>query len=161
MGQRETVSKSIPRLTSLLCDSLTRSLLPAPLKGFEMPKSPDISLQLHCSELDDSRLQTLTYDLTKSLRGQDFCTVKTGEKSPEAGKKGDPVAIGTVILTLIGSGGVAVKLIDMFRPYFERKPQLKVEFSRPDGKKVVIAAESVSTKQLRETSQMLDRFFES
>jgi hypothetical protein len=126
-----------------------------------MPKSEDVSLHLRCPDLDDSRLQSITYDLTRSLQEQSFNTAKLAQEPVQPGMKGDPVTIGTIILTLIGSGGVAVKLIDNLRPYFERKPKLSVELSRPDGKKFVLEAESISTKQLRETSQMLNRFLES
>jgi hypothetical protein len=126
-----------------------------------MSKGQDVSVQLRCPDLDDSRLQSMTFDVMTSLRDQNIGKVRQPEKPVEVGMKGDPVTIGTIIMTLIGSGGVAVTLIDAMRPYFERKPVLKVELSRPDGKKVVLDAESVSPKQLSVTSEILNRFFES
>lgn len=124
-----------------------------------MPSSGDVSLKLRCAELDDSRLQSLTLDLAKSLRSENIGVVKRAETPPGVGDKGDPITIGTIFMTLIGSGGLAVKFIDAMKPYFERKPKLVLKLARPD-KSVEITAESLSGKQLRETLEMLNRFFE-
>jgi hypothetical protein len=124
-----------------------------------MPNSGNVFLKLQCAELDDSRLQSLTLDLAKSLRDENIGVVKRAETPPNIGDKGDPITIGTIVMTLIGSGGLAIKFLDVMKPYFERKPKLVLKLNRPD-KSVEVTAESLSGRQLRETSELLNRFFE-
>jgi hypothetical protein len=118
-------------------------------------------LQLKCAEMDDSRLQALTRDLSKSLRQNNVGTVSVPELPSEPGKKGDPVTIGNIILALIGSGGVAATLVQVLKVYVERKPSLHIELSRPDGQKLVLSTENLGESQFQATSRMVDSLLKS
>jgi hypothetical protein len=126
-----------------------------------MGNTNDVSVQLRCDDLDDSRLQSITQELAKSLRQENIAEVNLTHTSPIPGTKGDPVTIGAIIMTLIGSHGLATKLIDVLRPYFARKPKMTLELTRPDGKKVSLSADSVSSGQLNQTNDILKSFFEN
>ena len=120
--------------------------------------SEEVSLHLVCADLDNSKLQDITRDLTKSLREQNVGTVRMAESRSEPGGKGDPVMIGNIILALIGSGGVAVTLIQVLKAYVERKASMSFEFSRPDGKKVVLNSENLGKGQMAETAKLVEQF---
>src|SRR5215831_10871876 len=118
----------------------------------------ELSLNLRCNDLDESRLQEMTQALAKSIREQNVGAARVGQQASQPGKKGDPVALGSIILTLVSSGGVVVSLVQVLKAYIERKASLNFELSRADGKKVVLNAENLGSAQIRATSEMVDQF---
>jgi hypothetical protein len=124
-----------------------------------MPKR--ITLQLFCDELDDSRLQSLTRDLRRSLNeeGLDAMLPTDGDGGPST--KGGPIDWNTVILTLIGSGGVAVGLIQVLKSYVERKSSLRYEIVRADKQTFLLTTKNLSRKQLHETTRAVEAFLKS
>jgi hypothetical protein len=74
------------------------------------------------------------------------------------GKKGDPITIGNIILTLIGSGGIAVSLIQVLKSFVERKSSLHFELTQPDGRKMEITAENLDHKNLEQTARTMEAF---
>jgi hypothetical protein len=125
-----------------------------------LAQSKKLEIKLSCPDLDESKLQALTRDLVRSLRDQNVgeSSLATGESKP--GKKGDPVTIGNIILTLIGSGGVAVGLVHVLRAYVERKSSLHFEVTRADGEKRVLNATNFGKGQLESTQNMLAEFLQ-
>ena len=120
-----------------------------------------LSLNLRCDDLDETRLQEMTQALAKSIREQNLGAVRLDQQPSWAGKKGDAVALGSIILTLVSSGGVVVSLVQVLKAYIERKASLSFELSRADGKKVVLNAENLGSAQIRATSEMVDQFLKS
>jgi hypothetical protein len=106
-------------------------------------------------------MQQVTRDLAKSIREQNLGTIRIEEGPSQTGKKGDPVAIGNIVLALVGSGGVAVSLVQVLKAYVERKSSLSFELSRADGKKVALNAENLGSSQLHETSQIIEKFLKT
>jgi hypothetical protein len=123
-----------------------------------MPQLDQLTIRLATADARASRLQELTRDMADAFRQQNVGCVTLPEQVPQTGSKGDPVAIGQIILTLIGAGGVAVSLVNVLRSYVERKPTLKIEMSRSDGKKLSLQAENLSTHQLAETTKAVQEF---
>lgn len=121
----------------------------------------EVSLRLRCDDFDSSRLQAATRDLAKTLGDQNVGTVRLAESPPQPGGKGDPVAIGNILLALIGSGGIAVTLVQVLKAYVERKASMIFELTRADGKKVVLNAENLGKGQLNETFKLLEQFLQS
>jgi Effector Associated Constant Component 1 len=120
--------------------------------------SSNIALELSCNDLDPSRIQSLTRELAKDLQRFGIGSVNLKEGFARLGAKGDPVTIGQIVLTLVGSGGVAVTLAQVLKAYVERKPSLHIEVVRPDGEKRVLDASSLNTSQLAAAEQMIDGF---
>jgi len=124
-----------------------------------MPHRDQLTIRVATADARASRLQELTRDMADTFRHQqNVGCVTLPERVPETGGKGDPVAIGQIILTLIGTGGVAVSLINVLRSYVERKPSLKIEMSKSDGRKLSLQAENLSTHQLAETTKAVQEF---
>jgi hypothetical protein len=113
-----------------------------------MATQTDFGLLLSDESSDASRLQRITRELTTTLDRQRDLEARLPENDSLPGSKGDPVTIGAIVLTLIGSGGVVKSLIDVLKAYIDRQPSLKIEISRPDGSKTSVSAENLSPKQL-------------
>jgi len=113
-------------------------------KEGSMPRM-DLNLTISCDELDDSRLDAMTRAVTRSLQdeGLDAAVARTADSVP--GTKGDAVTIGTIALSLIGSGGVAVTLLQVLKAYLERKSTLCFKITHPDGRNVSYPAHEVRT----------------
>jgi len=117
-----------------------------------MTQQDSLRLQLTCVDLNDSSLQEITRQLAKSLNEQNIGKATLTEPATRAGAKGDPIAIGSIILALLGSGGVAVSLIQVLKAYVERKRTLQFEFTTPEGKKVSFNAENLADKDLMQNA---------
>jgi hypothetical protein len=115
----------------------------------------DIILKLECADYDDSRIDAVTRDLARSLReeGVGAAMVSQGDAAP--GKKGDPVTIGAIVLTLIQTGGVAVTLLQVLKAYLARKSTMRFELTRADGRKVSLDASWFNKAQMEETQKVL------
>lgn len=81
----------------------------------------DIILKLECADYDDSRIDAVTRDLARSLREEGVGAAMASQWDAAPGKKGDPVTIGAIVLTLIQTGGVAVTLLQVLKAYLARK----------------------------------------
>jgi hypothetical protein len=117
----------------------------------------DSTLQLTASDLSDEDLQKLTLELSKTLNDETEAKANIPEKPGGAGSKGDPIALGTIILTALSSGTV-VALFNVIKSYIERKPSLELEFKREDGQQLKIKAEQLSKDQIDYTIQMANDF---
>lgn len=119
------------------------------------PSYMNISLNLAVPGLDESDLQSLTIDLVHSVQNEGIGTATRIEGAGKTGQKGDPITIGTIALTVLGSHGIASKLVDVLKANLARQPKLKVEMTHPDGTKLVLDAESLSRPQLDQTIQQI------
>lgn len=107
------------------------------------------TLTLTSDDLDDDDIQALTRDLANTInRESDEVSASLPEGPARAGMRGDPVTVGTIILTLIGAGGVAVKLVEVLKSYVERPNHLKVTVKNGRGESVEIDGSNLSRQQL-------------
>jgi hypothetical protein len=114
-----------------------------------------LTLTIGCDALDDSRLEAMTRGLVRSLRDAGIDAAPAPAAPAPTGTKGDPVTLGTILLGLIGSGGVAVTLLQVLKAYLERKSTLKFEITRADGRKVSLDAAWFGSAQLAQTQKVL------
>ncbi|HUB15765.1 MAG TPA: hypothetical protein VMB34_27715 [Acetobacteraceae bacterium] len=121
---------------------------------------PDVTLSIICDEFDASRLDAMARALARSLRNEGIDAVPAAAPDATPGAKGDPVTLGTIVLALIGSGGVAVTLLQVLRAYLERKSTLRFEVTRADGRKVSLDASWFGKAQLAQTQTILARLLE-
>jgi hypothetical protein len=117
--------------------------------------SEDIVLRIDCAELDDSQLQAFGRDVARSLRNEGFSAVMASSEDAAPGSKGDPITIGAIILTLVQTGGVAITMLQVLKTFLERKPTLRFELTRADGRKVSLDASWFSKSQLQQTQKIL------
>jgi hypothetical protein len=117
-----------------------------------------LQLQLQDPETDAHQLLTITRELASTLDRQSGITASLAEGNPQPGKKGDPQAIGAVLLQLASSGGVIVSLIGALKTWFERKPTLDVELQRADGARLKLRAENLKSDEFERLRKQLDSF---
>lgn len=116
-----------------------------------------IFLSLSSTYLSDEDIQALTYDLCAVLRREIDENAKLAEQPlSSAGTKGDPVTIGTIILTLIGSGGVAVTLINVLKSYIERGQHLKINIKGKNGETIEVSADNLRPEQIEQTAKLIN-----
>jgi hypothetical protein len=115
----------------------------------------DIILKLECADYDDSRIDAVTRDLARSLREEGVGAAMASQGNAAPGKKGDPVTIGAIVLTLIQTGGVAVTLLQVLKAYLARKSTMRFELTRADGRKVSLDASWFNKAQMEETQKVL------
>jgi hypothetical protein len=127
-----------------------------------MTRESSFRLQLTCSDLDESSLQAITREVAKSLRDESVGKATLLEPATHSGAKGDPITIGNIVLALVGSGGVAVSLVQVLKAYVERKQTLTVELVKPDGTKLSFTAENLADKdQMQNAGSVVERFITS
>lgn len=126
-----------------------------------MAQSKQVELQIECADLNESSLQSVTRDLAKDLRHQNVETVTLPEALGKPGKKGDPVTVGTIIMTMLGSQGMAVALVHVLQAYVARKSTIKVIVSRRDGTSVKIEAANLDENRIHATIEDLKKLLES
>ena len=118
----------------------------------------DSTLQLAANDLSGEDLQKLTLDFSKTLNDETEAKATIPEKPGGAGSKGDPITLGTIILTALSSGTV-VALFNVIKSYIERKPSLELELKREDGQQLKIKAEQLNKDQIDQTIQIANDFF--
>ena len=115
----------------------------------------DIILKLECADYDDSRIDAVTRDLARSLREEGVGAAMASQGDAAPGKKGDPVTIGAIVLTLIQTGGGAGTLLQVLKAYLARKSTMRFELTRADGRKVSLDASWFNKAQMEETQKVL------
>jgi hypothetical protein len=120
--------------------------------------SDPVLLKLDCADLDPDRLHAISGDLARSLRAEGIAEATLHREEGAPGQKGDAVTIGTIVLTLIQTGGVAVTLLQVLKAYLARKSTLRFELARADGRKVSLETESFDNKQIESTRKLLADF---
>lgn len=117
---------------------------------------------LNSEQLDDVRLQALTLDLCNAINdaGADGdvsnITARPQTTSSQEGSKGvDPAMVGTIVMTLIGAGGVVVQLVQVLKAYVMRDRRLTVDIQAPSGASIKLDASNLAEKPLHETAELL------
>ena len=117
----------------------------------------DSTLQLAANDLSGEDLQKLTLELSKTLNDETEAKATIPEKSGGPGSKGDPITLGTIILTALSSGTV-VALFNVIKSYIERKPSLELQLKSKDGREFNIQAEQLHKDQIEHTIQLAKDF---
>lgn len=115
----------------------------------------DTIISLSCKEIDDEDLQQLTLELCQELNSS-VSEAKIPESIPEPGLKGEPVTIGTILITVIP---VAGSLLGVLKTYLERRKTLELTLKRK-GQEFTLKAENLDDKQLQQTQKLIKEFFE-
>ncbi|SRR6266851_1208449 len=123
-----------------------------------MQANAQVFLRLTDERADLSTLQDITQRLANRLDCERDISASVPNVASVLGKKGDLVTLGTIVLSLIGSGGVVVTLLNVLRSYVEQVPELKIDLEK-NGNKVSLSAHNF--KDLNQTQEIINKFFGS
>ena len=118
------------------------------------------TLSIISPSIDEEDLNELALDLCRTINDETDVTAEpAATTSARRGDKGDMITIGTIVLSLIGSGGVVVTLINVLKSYLERGRPIEIELEHPDGRKLKIKGDDVKQDQLDQTMKVAREFF--
>jgi len=116
------------------------------------------NLVVSSQRLRPADIQALTRELASSINRRTDIRAKMPEGEARPGERGDAVTLGAIALSFLTSGA-AVALFQVLKAYFERDESLEMAFERPDGRKLTIKAENMSTERIDETVALARAFF--
>lgn len=119
----------------------------------------DITMQLSSAQLTEEQLFSLTREMAESITQETDIPSRIPEDEAAAGAKGDPITLGTLILTFISSGA-AVALFEVLKTYFSRDSSLKISFEKPNGSRVEVSAHNMEPDKMQETITRLQEILE-
>ena len=114
-----------------------------------------VTLSISSNELNDLEISDFARDLLATLMETPGLDADLATAVREGGAKGDAVATGTIIMTLIGSGGVAVSLINILKAYVARGRKNKIRVKNSQGKQVDLEGTNLTASQIRKTTALL------
>jgi len=110
-----------------------------------------VRLSISSDSLSEDEVQQMTRDLCSTLNRETDAKIRLDEQVGDASTKGDLVAIGNLVISLLTSDMVG-SLFRVLKSYFERSPSLVVEIKSGDGKKKIrIEAHDISSKEIDKT----------
>lgn len=115
----------------------------------------ELELRLHNGSGAEEDLHLLTSELQASINGETAVTASIPVSTPQPGKKGDPVSIGTLLLSFISSGA-AVAFFNVIKSYMERDSSLEVTLQKSDGSSITIKSSNLSQDKINETLAQMD-----
>ena len=106
----------------------------------------EINLSLSSYELDKDELQQLTRQLCLALRDDVGLEAALANQESAPGTRGAEWA--QIVIAAIGSGGVAVALVNVLTECVKRKKSLTIKAEDKDGRKIEITAENQNAAEL-------------
>lgn len=125
-----------------------------------MERSNRVLISLNSLDISGEAIQDLTYDLCATLKYELDAEVEVPQHDGAGGTKGDPVNLGTIILTLIGGGGVVVSLVNVLKSYVEKSDRLVIKIKSKDGE-VEVSGDSLRADQIQQTTELIKRVLKS
>lgn len=117
----------------------------------------EMTLRLRSDELSDVQLQSSTLELRRLIETETEADAVPARAAASEGTKGDPITVGTLALTFLTSGA-AVSVFKALETWMAQKRKIDLEATRPDGRKLVIRAEDLGTKQMEATQRLFEDF---
>lgn len=117
-------------------------------------------LTLNSTDLNEEDLQRVARDLSAAMNQEVDFTAELAREGAGTQTKGEIITIGTIILTLIGSGGVVAGLIKVWKSYIERGYHLEIEVKAENGASMTVKADNLRPNQLEATTNQLVKILE-
>jgi hypothetical protein len=117
----------------------------------------NVTISLHAKEseyLDEDEISEITPSMNIALNEEGYDAKLVESPGIVGGKSDGAVEVGTIILSLIGAGGMGVSLVNVLNSYFNQVPKLEVEFEA-NGKKVKVTATDTEPDKVDETLRSL------
>jgi len=118
----------------------------------------EVILTISSPELDGEATALVTRRFAKSLANEAGIRPIPSQAPAEVDAKGDPITLGTLLLTALSSGSV-VALFNIAKSYVERRRSLVFVLTRSDGAKMEVRAENLEVGQLDPLLRDAKRFF--
>lgn len=119
----------------------------------------DAKFSLYDIEISEEVLQDMVFSLVRTVNQETDLTARLPEEIGGLGSKGNAVTIGEIFIAALSSGTV-VALLQVLKSYVERKPTLRIEIETPDGNKIKVEAEHLSSGQIEQTTQAVKQLCE-
>lgn len=120
--------------------------------------STEFRLLLQDDNATSSEMQQMTRALAHTMEKHGIRAAFPSATPQPAHRGGDPMALGTLLVQLVGAGGVVVSLISVLKSYVERKPSLQFEMRRADGAELKLQAEGLTAGDNQKLQQTIERF---
>jgi hypothetical protein len=118
--------------------------------NFTLKEKPmDLELTLVSSDLDDEETQMMTRSICATINRDTPFDAAITEGKTGAGVKGDPITIGSIVLAVLGTGGGAAALINVFKSYMDRTKELCIKVKRPGGDEIEISSKNIDSTELK------------
>jgi hypothetical protein len=101
----------------------------------------------------------LTSELALALEREAPLEASLAEQEFQPGGKGAPIDWGIIILTLISARGILAQIINATKPFFERHPELEIDFSTGE-KHLVLKVKDVAPQHIKGTIEMFANHFD-
>ena len=115
----------------------------------------DLNLTLSSRDLDDDATQRLTRDICTTINEETNLNAAIPERAPQLGIRGDPITIGTIVLAVLGTGGGAAALINVFKSYIDRSRELSIKLTKPGGDEIEITSKNIDSEELKATLNLI------
>jgi hypothetical protein len=109
----------------------------------------NIELALTAEDLNEETLQGLTRELCTTINQQTNVRASLGEQKSGVGTKGDPITIGSIVLAVLGTGGGAVALINVFKSYVDRSKELCIKLKKPSGEEIELSSKNIDGDEIK------------
>jgi hypothetical protein len=87
----------------------------------------ELMIQIASEEADASELDAATRRLMAELQAVEGCEINPASTvAPMGAKAGDAIPLGQLLVSLVGSGGIAVTLISVLRDWLTRHQDFKL-----------------------------------
>ena len=93
----------------------------------------ELKIQITGDDIEASELDAVTRRLRTELAAVDGCEVALLATAAPVGAKGDAILLGQLLLSFIGSGGIAVTLISVLRDWLTRHDDFKLRIKRGEN----------------------------
>ena len=117
----------------------------------------EIQLRLHASDLPAEALQERTRKLGRLLNQESGVQARIAEGgAPSVGSKGDPVALGTLVLAFVASGALKATL-EILKSFLEQRggTTRKAELTSAKGGAVIVTLADLAPEKFEATVQRL------
>lgn len=115
----------------------------------------NINLTLRAEGFDEQIIQGLTRELCTTINQATNFEASLGEQRSEVGTRGDPITIGTIVIAVLGAGGGAAALINVFKTYVERSKEISIKLKKEGGNEIEVSSKNID---LDEVKSILNEF---
>ena len=109
----------------------------------------NIRLKIQGEDFHDEALQNLTEEICLKINRETDFQASLKESENKSGTKGEPIAIGEIILAVLGTGGAAVALINVFKSFVERSSELSVKLKKQNGGELEINSKNINSNEIK------------
>ena len=117
----------------------------------------EIMLHVTDDRLEGLELQDITLAIAQDLRTHLGINADIPVTTQIKGTKGDLTSLGSIAIAVLDTGAIAA-LIGVLRAYLQRGHNFSVSIERPDGAKIQLSSENLSTGQMNATTKLVREF---